>query len=320
MPLILWFWNGTVTPELVDTTLADMRDKGVTEVLVFPFDTPALRPAFFTEAWFDLIEHTLREAERHHMWVWLFDDDFFPSGRAGGFVVNGGRVGDRTYRPRPDLRAKNVGRSSVEAVGGTVVPLTARALTVTGGRLTVDAKAYDGVRVLKEGTDRADCTVTATVRVVQGSAGLVVRCSDARNGYLVDLRSDGGVDIWRQTDGGFTLLRQGDATAGFDPAIDHVLEVSLRAATITPSLDGIVGTAVSDTAHATGTVGLRATATQCSSWDSLTVADSAGAPLYAQTFETPPPWKTSGPRSASVRSSLPRPVLRMPPAPASSRR
>lgn len=115
MPLILWFWNGTVTKDLVVTTLADMRAKGVTEVLVFPFDTTALRPAFFTEGWFEIVEYTLREADRHHMRIWLFNDDFFPSGRAGGFVVNGGKVGDRTYLPRPGLRTKSVRRSSTRS-------------------------------------------------------------------------------------------------------------------------------------------------------------------------------------------------------------
>ncbi|WP_381803327.1 glycosyl hydrolase [Streptomyces niveus] len=285
MPLVLWFWNGTVTPALVDETLADMRDKGVTEVLVFPFDTPALRPAFFTEAWFDIIEHTLREADRHHMRLWLFDDDFFPSGRAGGFVVNGGTVGDRTYRPRPDLRAKNLGRSSVEVEGGTSVTLSAHALTVTGGRLGVDAASYDGVRVLAKGTEWGDCTVTAQVRVERANAGLMVRCSDARNGYLADLRSDGGIDIWRQKDGGFTLLRQGGAVDGFDADADHELTVSVRGSDVTPALDGAALTPVTDKTFATGTVGVRATAAQRSSWDSLTVVDPAGATLYSQTFE-----------------------------------
>lgn len=40
-----------------------MRAQGIDEALVFPFDTPSLRPAFFSEAWFDLIEHTLREED-----------------------------------------------------------------------------------------------------------------------------------------------------------------------------------------------------------------------------------------------------------------
>ncbi|MET4920895.1 glycosyl hydrolase [Streptomyces sp. PSRA5] len=287
MPLVLWFWNGTVTPALVDATLADMRDKGVTEVLVFPFDTPALRPVFFTEAWFDIIEHTLREADRHHMRLWLFNDDFFPSGRAGGFVVNGGTVGGRTYEPRPDLRARNLGRGTVDADGGDAVTLTAHALTVAGGRLGVDAATYDGVRVLKQGTGWGDYTVTATVRVERANAGLMVRCSDARNGYLADLRADGGVDIWRQRDGGFTLLRQGAAADGFDADADHELSVSVKGSTLTPALDGAALTPVSDTAFATGTVGVRATATQRSSWNALTVVDPAGAPLYTQSFEVP---------------------------------
>ncbi|MCM2416406.1 hypothetical protein [Streptomyces sp. RKAG290] len=201
MPLILWFWNGTVTTDLVDTTLADMRAKGVSEVLVFPFDITALRPAFFTEAWFDIVEHTLREADRHHMHIWLFNDDFFPSGRAGGFVVNGGKVGDRTYSPRPDLRTKGVQRSSTRVAAGVAVPLTGQALSVADGRLVVDAAAFDGVRVLKEGAGWTDYTVSATVRIDSGTAGLLVRCSDAKNGYLADLRNDGGVDLWRQTDG-----------------------------------------------------------------------------------------------------------------------
>ncbi|TKA06326.1 glycosyl hydrolase [Actinacidiphila oryziradicis] len=285
MPLILWFWNGTVTPGLVDSTLADMRDKGVTEVLVFPFDTTALQPAFFTAAWFDIIEHTLREADRHHMHVWLFNDDFFPSGRAGGFVVNGGTVGDRTYQPRPDLRTKSVLRSSTQVTGGTSVPLAGRALSVVDGRLIVDAATYDGVRVLKGGTGWGDYTVTATVRVDVGSAGLMVCCSDAKNGYLADLRTDGGIDIWRQNGGGFTLLRQGGGTPGFDATADHEFKVTRQGQSIVPSLDGAALAPVTDATFTTGTVGVRATATQHSSWNSLTVVGADGGQLFADTFD-----------------------------------
>ncbi|MFC1408748.1 glycosyl hydrolase [Streptacidiphilus sp. N1-12] len=285
MPLILWFWNGTVTTELVDASLADMRAKGVTEVLVFPFDTTALQPAFFTEAWFAIVEHTLRQAELHGMHVWLFNDDFFPSGRAGGFVVNGGKVGDRSYRPRPDLRTKGVTRSSTQVAGGASVPLAGRALSVADGRLVVDAAAYDGVRVLKGGTGWTDYTVNATVRIGSGTAGLMVRCSDPKNGYLADLRADGGIDLWRQVDGGFALLRQGAGVAGFDPADDHALQVTVQGQQITPSLDGTALPPVSDPTFGAGTVGVRATATQSSSWDSLTVTGADGGQLFADTFD-----------------------------------
>ncbi|SEG75746.1 alpha-L-rhamnosidase [Actinacidiphila yanglinensis] len=287
MPLILWFWNGTVTTDLVDATLADLRDKGVTEVLVFPFDTTALQPAFFTEAWFAIVEHTLREAESHGMRVWLFNDDFFPSGRAGGFVVNGGTVGDRTYQPRPDLRTKGVTRSSTQVSGGTTVPLTGAALSVADGRLVVDAGAYDGVRVLKDGTGWTDYTVTATVRIESGTAGLMVRCADPLNGYLADLRADGGIDLWRQTGGAFSLLRQGAGTPGFDPGADHTFQVTVSGDRITPSLDGTALAPVTDATFATGTVGVRATATQRSSWDAITVTGADGGQLFTDTFDAP---------------------------------
>ena len=74
----------------------------------------------------------------------------------------------------------------------------------------------------------------------------MVRSPDARNGYLVDLRADGGVNVWRQVDGAFDLLRHGDAVPGFDPAADHDLGVALRGDEIVPSLDGTALPAVTD--------------------------------------------------------------------------
>ncbi|MFF0727709.1 glycosylhydrolase-like jelly roll fold domain-containing protein [Streptomyces sp. NPDC004134] len=287
MPMVLWFWNGTVTRELVDDGLADLRAQGVTEVLVFPFDTAALRPEFFTEEWFDLIGHTLREAERHDMAIWLFNDDFFPSGRAGGFVVHGGTVGDRTYPPRPDLRAKCVLRSTFPVAGGTTAELTGRALSVADGRLLVDAAAYDGVRVLKAGTGWTDYDVTARVRVDRATAGLMVRSPDAKNGYLADLRADGGVDLWLQRDGAFTRLRAGAAPPAFDAAADHELTVTVRGDTLTPALDGTELPGATDATFAAGTAGVRATATQRSSWDDLRVTAPDGAELFAAAFDSP---------------------------------
>ncbi|WP_405608086.1 twin-arginine translocation signal domain-containing protein [Streptomyces sp. NBC_00076] len=34
-PTVYWYWNGPVTPELVDRQLADLRDKGMYEVILF---------------------------------------------------------------------------------------------------------------------------------------------------------------------------------------------------------------------------------------------------------------------------------------------
>lgn len=276
-PTTLWFWNGTVTPEIVDRQLADMRAQGIDEVLVFPYDTQALRPVFFSEGWFDLIEHTLREAQRRQMHVWLFNDDFFPSGRGAGLVV----------KDRPDLRPDGISRTTRTVDGGGPVDVGGgrdAGLRVEDGRLVVDAQGRSGVTLLRDGADWQDVDVSAVVSVERGTAGLMVRSPDERNGYLVDLRDDGGVNVWRQVDGAFTLLHLGDARAGFDPRADHDLRVAVRGDRITPSLDGTVLPAVSDGRFARGRVGVRAVADQRSRWDRLTVSDSSGVRLFDEAF------------------------------------
>ncbi|VVJ22254.1 Uncharacterised protein [Amycolatopsis camponoti] len=284
-PTVLWFWNGTVTPDLVAAGLADLRGQGVHEVLLFPFETSALKPAFFSEDWFAIIEFALREAQRHGMHLWLFNDDYFPSGRAGGFVVDGGTVGGRVYPPRPDLRLKGVGHQVLTVTGGAPVPLVSRGLSVSDGRLLVDAAVRDAVTLLRDGAQWQDYDVEAKVRVESATAGLMVHSASEGDGVLADLRADGAVDVWQQTGGAFSLVRSGTPVPGFDASADHVLAVGIRGTHLTVTLDG-TAQAPADIAFATGRVGVRAVASQRSSWDRLTVRDPAGTVLYDETFDT----------------------------------
>jgi hypothetical protein len=63
-PTVLWFWNGTVTNDLIDRQLADLRQRGVYNAVIFPFQTSALKPAFLSGGWFDVVGHALDEAKR----------------------------------------------------------------------------------------------------------------------------------------------------------------------------------------------------------------------------------------------------------------
>ncbi|MDW5593984.1 glycosyl hydrolase [Conexibacter stalactiti] len=288
-PAVLWFWNGTVTPALIDSQLAELRAQGVDEVLVFPYDTPNLRPGFFTEEWFALIEHTLREAQRTGMHVWLFNDDIFPSGRGAGIVVNGGRLGGRTYEPRPDLRMQGAAAAGTTVVEGgrqvDVRQLLATGLSVSGGRLVVDAASRAGVTLLRDGADWQDYTVTTTVRMQSGATGTVVRSPDARNGYLVDLGEDGGVDVWRQRDGSFSLLHDGGTLPGFDTGAEHRVRIQVDGDELTASLDGTVVATVRDATFPRGRVGVRAVATQRSLRDDLHIVAADGSTLLDETFD-----------------------------------
>ncbi|HEY0541391.1 MAG TPA: glycosyl hydrolase [Actinoallomurus sp.] len=284
-PTVLWFWNGTVTNDLIDRQLADLRRRGVHNAVIFPFQTSALKPAFLSDGWFDVVGHALAEAKATGMRVWLFNDDYFPSGRAASLVVNGGTVGGRTYAPHPELTAQTLSRRQRTVTGPATVSLVPSGLDVADGRLIVDAASLQGVRVLKQGGDWGDYTVTAHRRSDDGAAGIVVRATDESNGYLVDTNQDGSVIVYRQTAGAFEQLAASQPIPGFDAKAEHEISVGVRGDTITTAIDGTRRSSVTDGAYATGTVGVRAVATQRSTYDDLRVSAPDGATLYRQTFD-----------------------------------
>ncbi|MEU5715770.1 glycosyl hydrolase [Streptomyces sp. NPDC020403] len=288
-PTVYWYWNGPVTPALVDTQMADLRSKGMYEVVLFPFDNAEMRPEFFTEEWFGIVEHVLRVAERTGMRVWIFNDDHFPSGRGGEYIVKGGTVGSRTYEPRPDLRLKALWRSTTVVEG----PLEADLLTTTGvgtdtGRLVADAAVLGGSAVLRAGAAWSDVTVTASAKAEQSAAGLVVRAAaDGSAGYVVEFDRTGVVTVSRLTDGTSVQLARSTRTDGFNSTKFHTLAVTVTGPSLSVTLDGRDKGTVTDTTYATGSAGVRATGTQRSLWDSITVTGPDGGILYGQDFSDP---------------------------------
>ncbi|MFF3505454.1 glycosylhydrolase-like jelly roll fold domain-containing protein [Streptomyces sp. NPDC003247] len=289
-PTVYWYWNGPVTPELVDRQMADLRDKGMYEVILFSFDNEAMRPVFFTEDWFDVVEHVLRTAERTGMRVWLFNDDHFPSGRAGEYIVKGGTVGSRTYAPRPDLRLKALWRSTTVVEGPVRAELRrSTGVGVEAGHLVADAAVLGGATALRGGEDWTDLTVTASGKADHTAAGLVVRASaDALDGYAVSFDQTGVVTVQRLArDADPVQLLRSTRTDGFNKTKYHTLAVTLRGGSLSVTLDGRdKGTAVDDR-HPAGGVGVRAVGDERGLWDALTVTVADGTTLYTTAFDDP---------------------------------
>ncbi|MFK4688153.1 hypothetical protein RKD22_001088 [Streptomyces pristinaespiralis] len=289
-PTVYWYWNGTVTPELVDAQMADLRSKGMYEVIVFPFDNAEMQPVFFSEEWFGIVGHVLRVAERTGMRVWLFNDDHFPSGRAGEYIVKGGTVGSRTYAPRPDLRLKALWRSTTVVEGPATADLTATTGVGTdAGRLVADADVLGGAAVLARGTQWADLTVTGSAKAEHGAAGLVVRASaTGTDGYAVEFDQTGVVTVLRLAAGAAPVeLARSSRTDGFNRTRFHTLAVTVHGDTLGVTLDGRDKATVTDGHHVAGSVGVRAVDAQRALWESLTVTAADGTTLYAQTFDDP---------------------------------
>lgn len=294
-PATLWFWSGTITRELIDQQLATMRAEGSREVVIFAYGSS---PGFFTEEWFDLVGHALEEARRTGMRVWLFNDDHFPSGRANGLVVNGGRVGDRTYEAHPELRSKELVRATRTIQGPGPVDVSGlwpgfappSALTVESGRLRVEGGE---INVLNHGYDWRDYTLSADVKLLEtggggsyGQAGWVVRAGPENRGYVLLLSNTGPTRgrLTRIAGDGSVVHR--DLSFAVDPARWYRVDTRVEGDRIETSVDGQVVDSFQDATFAMGTVGVREFDTESALFDNVRVTAADGNVLYAESFDS----------------------------------
>ena len=80
----LWVWNDWLTEEQLRESLRDLASQRVKQVWVHP--RPGLMTPYLGEDWFRLWKVTLDEAARLDMNVWIYDENSYPSGFAGGLV------------------------------------------------------------------------------------------------------------------------------------------------------------------------------------------------------------------------------------------
>jgi hypothetical protein len=80
----LWTWNDLLTEEQVVSTLRDLASQKVRQVWVHP--QPGLMTPYLSDDWFRLWKAALEEAKRLDVNIWMYDENSYPSGFAGGYV------------------------------------------------------------------------------------------------------------------------------------------------------------------------------------------------------------------------------------------
>jgi len=80
----LWVWNDRVTEEQIETQLADFKAHGIGGVFIHP--RPGLITPYLSEEWLDLCRHAVEVGKGFGMKVWIYDENSYPSGFAGGHV------------------------------------------------------------------------------------------------------------------------------------------------------------------------------------------------------------------------------------------
>ena len=80
----LWVWNDLMTTAQIDEQLADFKARGIGGVFVHP--RPGLVTPYLSEEWLSLFKHAVEAGQSLGMKVWIYDENSYPSGFAGGHV------------------------------------------------------------------------------------------------------------------------------------------------------------------------------------------------------------------------------------------
>lgn len=80
----LWVWNDEMTAGLIERQLHELKTHGFGGAFVHP--RPGLITPYLSEQWFDLWSFALEEAEKLGLKLYIYDENSYPSGFAGGHV------------------------------------------------------------------------------------------------------------------------------------------------------------------------------------------------------------------------------------------
>jgi len=78
-------WNGEVTHEKIDRQITELKQSGVGGIFIHP--RWGMITEYLDSAWYELVEYTVKSGEEMGLNVWLYDENTFPSGFAGGHVA-----------------------------------------------------------------------------------------------------------------------------------------------------------------------------------------------------------------------------------------
>ena len=80
-----WVWHDRVSKEEIDLQLQDFKTKGIGGVFIHP--RYGLITEYLSDEWFELVKFAVDRCKELGMQAWLYDENSFPSGFAGGHVA-----------------------------------------------------------------------------------------------------------------------------------------------------------------------------------------------------------------------------------------
>ena len=80
----LWVWHTKVTKTIIDSMMQEFKQNAFGGVMVHP--RPGLITEYLSPDWFSLYQYTIKKGKELGLDVWIYDENSYPSGFAGGNV------------------------------------------------------------------------------------------------------------------------------------------------------------------------------------------------------------------------------------------
>jgi hypothetical protein len=77
-------WNAEITREEIDNFLTEFKEAGSLQVFIHP--RPGLITEYLSDEWFALYKYAVEKGKELGMKIWIYDENSYPSGFAGGHV------------------------------------------------------------------------------------------------------------------------------------------------------------------------------------------------------------------------------------------
>lgn len=80
----LWVWHTKVTKTIIDSMMQEFKDQSFGGVMVHP--RPGLITDYLSDDWNSLFQYAVQKGKEMGLNVWIYDENSYPSGMAGGLV------------------------------------------------------------------------------------------------------------------------------------------------------------------------------------------------------------------------------------------
>ena len=170
-----WAWNGKLDPDELRRQVRAFKQMGLGGF--FMHSRVGLATAYLSDEWFECVEATIDEADKQGMEAWLYDEDRWPSGAAGGLVTK-----NEAYRMR-SLRMHELSDPA---------ELAWDEATVAAFMAKVDAKTDGALRPSSSGRPEATRTgavVSGVERIPQGKRPIELAEGEVILAFRIELNA-----------------------------------------------------------------------------------------------------------------------------------